>query len=66
MNLSELFKYSKILNVHKLSIFNAAVFMDKIHGKFAPSIFFSEKRKTFSFVFNTIFTSNLCKICSQT
>ena len=37
---SELFKSSKILNVYKLNIFNTAVFMHKIQGKSAPSIFF--------------------------
>ena len=36
---SELFKSSKILNVYKLNIFNIAVFMYKIQGKSAPSIF---------------------------
>ena len=36
---SELFKSSKILNVHKLNIFNIAVFMHKIQGKSPPNIF---------------------------
>ena len=44
---SELFKSSKILNVYKLNIFNTAVFMYKIQGKFAPSIFLPKFRKPF-------------------
>ena len=42
---SELFKSSKILNVYKLNIFNTAVFMHKIQGKSAPSIFLPKFRK---------------------
>ena len=42
---SELFKSSKILNVHKLNIFNTSVFMYKIQGKSAPIIFFPKFRK---------------------
>ena len=42
---SELFKSSKILNVYKLNIFNTAVFMHKIQGNSAPSIFLSKFRK---------------------
>ena len=36
---SELIKSSKLLNVDKLNIFNTAVFMRKIQGKSALSIF---------------------------
>ena len=42
---NELFKSSKILNVYKLNIFNTAVFMHKIQGKSAPSIFLPKFRK---------------------
>ena len=42
---SELFKSSKILNVYKLNIFNTAVFMHKIQGTSAPSIFLPKFRK---------------------
>ena len=42
---SELFKSRKIVKVYKLSIFNTAVFMHKIQGKSAPSIFFPKFRK---------------------
>ena len=42
---SELFKSSKILNVYKLNIFNTAVFMLKIQGTSAPSIFLPKFRK---------------------
>ena len=42
----ELFKSSKILNVYKLNIFNTKVFIHKIQGKFAPSIFLPKFRKT--------------------
>ena len=42
---SELFKSSKILNVWKLNIFNTVVFMHKIQGKSAPSIFLPKFRK---------------------
>ena len=40
-----MFKSSKILNVYKLNIFNTAVFMHKIQGKSAPSIFLRKFRK---------------------
>ena len=40
-----MFKSSKILNVYKLNIFNTAVFMHKIQGKSAPSIFLPKFRK---------------------
>ena len=42
---SELFKSSKILNVCKLNIFNTAVFMHRIQGKSALSIFLPKFRK---------------------
>ena len=42
---SELFKSSKILNVYKLNIFDTAVFMHKIQGKYATSIFLPKFRK---------------------
>ena len=42
---SELFKSRRILNVYKLNIFNTAVFMHKIQGKLAPSIFPPKFRK---------------------
>ena len=42
---SELFKSSKILKVYKLKIFNNTVFMHKIQGKSAPSMFFSKFTK---------------------
>ena len=42
---SELFKSSKMLNVDKINIFNAAVFMSKIQGKSARSIFLPKFRK---------------------
>ena len=43
---NELLKSSKILNVYKLNIFNTAVFMHKIQGKSALSIFLSKFRKS--------------------
>ena len=43
---SKLFKYSKILNVYKLNIFNIAVFMHKIQKKSAPNIFLLKFRKS--------------------
>ena len=42
---TELFISSKILNVYKLNIFNTTVFMHKIEGKSAPSIFLLKFRK---------------------
>ena len=42
---NEWFKSSKILNIYKLNIFNTAVFMHKIQGKSAPSIFLRKFRK---------------------
>ena len=45
LHTSELFKSSKILNVHKLNIFNTAAFLHKIQGKSAPSILLSKFRK---------------------
>ena len=42
---SELFKSSKILNVYKTNTFNPAVFMHKIQGKSAPSIFLRKFRR---------------------
>ena len=41
-----MFKSSKILNLYKLNIFNTAVFMHKIQGKSAPSIFLPKFRKS--------------------
>ena len=43
---NEWFKSSKILNIYKLNIFNTAVFMHKIQGKSALSIFLSKFRKS--------------------
>ena len=40
-----MFKSCKILNVYKLNIFNTAVFMHKIQGKSALSIFLPKFRK---------------------
>ena len=40
-----MFKSSKVLNEYKLNIFNTAVFMYKIQGKSAPSIFLPKFRK---------------------
>ena len=43
---NEWFKSSKILNIYKLNIFNTAVFMHKIQGKSALSIFLPKFRKS--------------------
>ena len=42
---SILFKYTKILNIYRLHIFNTAVFMHKIQRNSAPSILLSKFRK---------------------
>ena len=52
---SEFFKSSKNLNVYKVNIFNTAVFMHKIQGKSAPSIFLSKFRKS-SYLYPTRFS----------
>ena len=52
---SALFKSSKILNVQKLNIFNTAVFMHKIQGKSATSIFLPKFRKL-SHLYSTRFS----------
>ena len=44
-NTRELFKSSKTLNIYKLNIFSISVFMPKIQGKCAPSIFLPKFRK---------------------